>query len=71
MPQSRHDWNVAQLCVAALLGALTVLGLMIVFLALCVVMRAIASCSRTLRADFEIAPMKCYFDAVVTLRPPQ
>jgi hypothetical protein len=34
--------TVAQLCVAALLGALTVLGLMIVFLALCVVMRAIA-----------------------------
>ncbi len=33
---------VAQLCVAALLGALTVLALMIVFLALCVVMRAIA-----------------------------
>lgn len=33
---------VAQCCVAALLGALTVLGLMVLFLALCVVMRAIA-----------------------------
>jgi hypothetical protein len=41
---------VARLCVAALLGALTVLGLMIVFLALCVVMRAIA---HVLSYDFE------------------
>jgi hypothetical protein len=31
----------ATLCLAALLGALTVLGLMVLFLALCVVMRAI------------------------------
>jgi hypothetical protein len=41
---------VAQLCVAALLGALTVLGLMIVFLAMCVVMRAIA---HVLSYDFD------------------
>jgi hypothetical protein len=41
---------VAQLCVAALFGALTVLGLMIVFLALCVVMRAIAY---VLSCDFD------------------
>jgi hypothetical protein len=33
---------IAETCIGALLGALTVVGLMIVFLALCVVMRAIA-----------------------------
>lgn len=33
---------IVQMCIGALLGALTVLGLMVVFLALCIVMKAIA-----------------------------
>jgi hypothetical protein len=41
---------VAQVCGAALLGALTVLGLMVLFLAVCVIMRAIAF---VLSYDFE------------------
>jgi hypothetical protein len=44
-----HSLWVTPLCVAALFGALTVLGLITVFLALCVVMRAIAY---TLSSDF-------------------
>jgi hypothetical protein len=35
-------FEIAEVCIAALLGALTVVGLMIVFLALCAVMRGIA-----------------------------
>jgi hypothetical protein len=41
---------IAEACVGALLGALTVLGLMVIFLALCVVMRAIG---HVLSSDFE------------------
>jgi hypothetical protein len=40
----------AEICVAALLGALTVIALMVIFLALCVVMRAFAY---VLSYDFE------------------
>jgi hypothetical protein len=43
-------WLITEACLGALFGALTVLGLMIIFLALCVVIRAIA---HVLSADFE------------------
>jgi hypothetical protein len=70
--------TVAQLCVAALFGPLTVLGLMIVFLALCV--RDASDRIRPLghfRVDFEIASLKCLLRrgrhaaaAAVTVVPP-
>lgn len=44
------DTQTAEICIAALLGALTVVGLMVIFLALCIVMRAIAY---VLSYDFE------------------
>ena len=40
---------VAELCVAALLAGLTVLGIMVLFLALCIVMRAIVA---VIHADY-------------------
>jgi hypothetical protein len=41
---------IVQMCIGALCGAVTVLGLMMVFLALCIVMRAIGY---VLSYDFE------------------
>ena len=43
-------WQITEICLGALFGALTVVGLMIVFLALCTVVRAIGF---VLSADFD------------------
>jgi len=43
-------WQITEICLGALFGALTVVGLMIVFLALCIVVRAIGF---VLSADFD------------------